>query len=74
MRVRSFGFRVVIVQDALCSSSDTGHDALMDHVSRNCGFTGRSILVNANETVRDLWRPAIGAPTAGGKPPLRLRR
>ena len=23
------GFRVVIVQDALCSSSDTGHDALM---------------------------------------------
>jgi nicotinamidase-related amidase len=24
-----FGFRVVIVEDALCSSSDEGHDALM---------------------------------------------
>jgi nicotinamidase-related amidase len=23
------GFRVVIVEDALCSSSDAGHDALM---------------------------------------------
>jgi nicotinamidase-related amidase len=24
-----FGFHVVIVEDALCSSSDEGHDALM---------------------------------------------
>lgn len=41
------GFRVVIVQDALCSSSDVGHDALM---------TMQIDLVEAAELF-ELWRP-----------------
>jgi nicotinamidase-related amidase len=38
------GFRVVIVEDALCSSSDVGHDALMTSTV-------------AVSTVRSIWSP-----------------
>jgi len=48
------GFRVVIVQDALCSSSDTGHDALMTMYRTR--FHGQIDLVDAEELF-DLWRP-----------------
>lgn len=48
-----FGFRVVIVEDALCSSSDVGHDALMT-MYRN-RFHGQVDLVTAEELVR-FWR------------------
>lgn len=48
------GFRVVIVQDALCSSSDTGHDALMTMYRTR--FNEQIELVSAAELF-DLWRP-----------------
>ncbi|WFU44227.1 cysteine hydrolase [Bradyrhizobium sp. CB82] len=47
------GFRVVIVEDALCSSSDVGHDALMT-MYRN-RFHGQVDLVTAEELAR-FWR------------------
>ena len=47
------GFRVVIVEDALCSSSDTGHDALMTlYRSR---FAEQIELIRAAE-LTSLWR------------------
>jgi nicotinamidase-related amidase len=46
------GFRVVIVEDALCSSSDAGHDALMT-LYRN-RFSEQIELIQAAE-VRILW-------------------
>jgi nicotinamidase-related amidase len=46
------GFRVVIVQDALCSSSDTGHDALMTMYRTR--FSEQIELVSAEELF-DLW-------------------
>ena len=46
------GFRVVIVEDALCSSSDAGHDALMT-MYRN-RFAEQIELVRAEE-LPDLW-------------------
>ncbi|KRR29077.1 cysteine hydrolase family protein [Bradyrhizobium retamae] len=48
------GFRVVIVQDALCSSSDTGHDALMTMYRTR--FSEQIELVSAAELF-DMWRP-----------------
>lgn len=48
------GFRVVIVEDALCSSSDTGHDALMTMYRTR--FHGQIDLVCAEELF-ELWRP-----------------
>src|SRR5207237_7371434 len=48
------GFRVVIIEDALCSSSDTGHDALMTmYMTR---FHGQIDLVSADELF-EIWRP-----------------
>src|SRR3569623_724955 len=47
------GFRVVIVQDALCSSSDVGHDALMTMYRTR--FHGQVDLVTAEELM-DVWR------------------
>ena len=47
------GFRVVIVEDALCSSSDAGHDALMT-MYRN-RFAEQIELVRA-EQLPELWR------------------
>jgi nicotinamidase-related amidase len=49
------GFRVVIVEDALCSSSDTGHDALMTMYRTR--FHGQIDLVSAKELL-ETWRPA----------------
>ena len=46
------GFRVVIVQDALCSSSDIGHDALMTMYRTR--FSEQIELVSAEELF-DLW-------------------
>ncbi|WOH48369.1 cysteine hydrolase family protein [Bradyrhizobium sp. sBnM-33] len=48
------GFRVVIVQDALCSSSDIGHDALMTMYRTR--FNEQIELVSAAELF-DMWRP-----------------
>jgi nicotinamidase-related amidase len=48
------GFRVIIVQDALCSSSDTGHDALMTMYRTR--FTAQIDLLRAEELF-DIWRP-----------------
>lgn len=47
------GFRVVIVEDALCSSSDVGHDALMTMYRTR--FHGQVDLVTAEELVW-FWR------------------
>lgn len=47
------GFRVVIVEDALCSSSDVGHDALMTMYRTR--FHGQVDLVTAEE-LKDVWR------------------
>lgn len=46
------GFRVIVVEDALCSSSDAGHDALMTLYRTR--FTEQIELVTANELV-PLW-------------------
>jgi nicotinamidase-related amidase len=48
------GLRVVIVEDALCSSSDTGHDALMTMYRTR--FHGQIDLVCADELF-EIWRP-----------------
>ena len=50
----NIGFRVVIVEDALCSSSDEGHDALM--TMYRLRFTEQIDLVTA-EGLTDIWRP-----------------
>jgi nicotinamidase-related amidase len=47
------GFRVVIVEDALCSSSDVGHDALMTMYRTR--FHGQVDLVTAEELTK-CWR------------------
>jgi nicotinamidase-related amidase len=48
------GFRVIIVEDALCSSSDAGHDALM--TMYRLRFTEQIDLVAADE-LTEVWRP-----------------
>jgi nicotinamidase-related amidase len=50
----NIGFRVVIVEDALCSSSDQGHDALM--TMYRLRFSEQIDLVTA-EALTELWRP-----------------
>ena len=47
------GFRVVIVEDALCSSSDVGHDALMTMYRTR--FHGQVDLMTAEE-LTEFWR------------------
>jgi nicotinamidase-related amidase len=49
----NIGFRVVLVEDALCSSSDQGHDALM--TMYRVRFNQQIDLVTAEE-LRDVWR------------------
>lgn len=49
------GFRVVIVEDGLCSSSDAGHDALM--TMYRARFAEQIELVRAEE-LPELWREA----------------
>jgi len=48
------GFRVVIVEDALCSSSDAGHEALMTIYRTR--MQEQIDLVNSRELL-DLWSP-----------------
>jgi nicotinamidase-related amidase len=50
----NIGFRVVLVEDALCSSSDVGHDALM--TMYRLRFTEQIDLVTA-EGLTEVWRP-----------------
>lgn len=50
----NLGFRVVLVEDALCSSSDQGHDALM--TMYRVRFSQQIDLVTGEE-LRDIWRP-----------------
>ncbi|QIO33416.1 cysteine hydrolase family protein [Bradyrhizobium sp. 1(2017)] len=47
------GFRIVIVEDALCSSSDVGHDALMTMYRTR--FHGQVDLATAEE-LTEFWR------------------
>jgi nicotinamidase-related amidase len=47
------GYRVVVVEDGLCSSSDTGHDALM--TLYRARFTEQIELLSLDE-VCDLWQ------------------
>jgi nicotinamidase-related amidase len=47
------GFRIVIVEDALCSSSDIGHDALMTMYRTR--FHGQVDLLTAEE-LAEFWR------------------
>jgi nicotinamidase-related amidase len=49
----NIGFRVFIVEDALCSSSDAGHDALM--TMYRLRFDQQIDLVKA-EQLPDIWR------------------
>jgi nicotinamidase-related amidase len=49
----NIGFRVVIVEDALCSSSDQGHDALM--TMYRLRFNEQIDLVTA-ESLMEIWR------------------
>jgi nicotinamidase-related amidase len=51
----NIGFRVVIVEDALCSSSDQGHDALM--TMYRLRFGEQIDLVTA-EALAEFWRPS----------------
>jgi hypothetical protein len=51
----NIGFRVVIVEDALCSTSDAGHDALM--TMYRLLFNEQIDLVRA-EQLADIWPPA----------------
>jgi len=53
MSAIDLGFRVVLVEDAVCSSSDVGHDALMT-MYRN-RFHGQVDLVTAEELV-EFWQ------------------
>jgi nicotinamidase-related amidase len=50
------GFRVIIVEDALCSSFDAGHDALMT-LYRN-RFAEQIELVNSEELM-SLWHEEL---------------
>jgi nicotinamidase-related amidase len=50
----SQGFRVVIVEDALCSSSDEGHDALM--TMYRLRFSEQIDLITA-DGLTEFWRP-----------------
>jgi len=50
----NIGFRVVIIEDALCSSSDQGHDALM--TMYRLRFNEQIDLITA-EGLADIWRP-----------------
>jgi nicotinamidase-related amidase len=49
------GFRVIVVEDGLCSSSNQGHDALM--MLYRTRFTDQIELLTL-DTVLDLWREA----------------
>jgi nicotinamidase-related amidase len=49
----NIGFRVILVEDALCSSSDAGHDALMTMYRMR--FSEQIDLVKA-ECLSDIWR------------------
>ena len=49
----NLGLRVVLVEDALCSSSDQGHDALM--TMYRVRFRQQIDLVTAEE-LREIWR------------------
>ena len=48
------GFRVVLIEDALCSSSDAGHEALM--TMYRLRFTEQIDLVTAAE-LKEVWQP-----------------
>jgi nicotinamidase-related amidase len=58
------GYRVIVVADAVCSVSDTTHDALMLLYGERFG---QQIEVASTDTVLAEWRqaPPAGAPSAG---------
>jgi hypothetical protein len=48
--------RVIVVTDAICSSSDEGHDALLTVYRRRFS---EQIETVAAETILSQWRPAL---------------
>jgi nicotinamidase-related amidase len=50
------GFRVVVIEDGLCSSSDEGHDALMTLYRMR--FSEQIELATIDEVCR-IWREAV---------------
>ena len=50
----NIGFRAVLVEDALCSSSDAGHEALM--TMYRLRFNEQIDLVTA-DALMEVWRP-----------------
>jgi nicotinamidase-related amidase len=49
------GYRVILAEDAVCSSSDESHDALIDLFNRRFDLQVESARVDA---ILDLWQPA----------------
>jgi nicotinamidase-related amidase len=49
------GYRLIIVEDALCSSSDESHDALLGLYGKRFDI---QIEVGRSDQINDLWRPA----------------
>jgi nicotinamidase-related amidase len=49
------GYRVILVEDALCGSSDESHDALLALYGKRFDI---QIEVGRSEQIEDLWRPA----------------
>ena len=52
------GYRVIVASDAVCSSSDEGHDMLMTLYRHRFG---QQIEVAVSETVMAAWMSARGA-------------
>ena len=50
-----WGFRVVLVQDALCSSADETHDAMMDVYMNRFGEQVETV---TTQTILDSWQGA----------------
>jgi nicotinamidase-related amidase len=49
-----FGYRLIVAEDALCSSSDETHDALLGLYEERFDI---QIEVGRPEQIKDLWRP-----------------
>jgi nicotinamidase-related amidase len=53
------GFRVVVVTDAICSSSDAGHDAMLTLYRERYS---EQVAIAVTEEVLEAWSPAVGEP------------
>ena len=53
-----YGFRVVVARDAVCSSSDAGHDAVLHMLSQRLSI---QVEVAEMEEILSAWRTADAA-------------